>query len=134
MVSKIPSVGGKVVVGQIHGNGTTVYTFLELAYQSGNIIAEITTDPVTDAKANMTLATGIGLGTKFDYSIVTTKAPDLTIAINGQTQYHQPVPAAWLTPTVYFKAGSYPQANQAGTGATDGSQVSFYALSLSHGP
>jgi Alginate lyase len=135
MVSKIPSVGGKVVVGQIHGDGTTVYTFLEIAYQSGTVIAEVTTNPTTDAKAPAaTLATGIGLGTKFEYSIVTTKAPDLTISINGQTMYHQPVDPSWLTPTMYFKAGSYPQANQAGTGATDGAQVSFYALSASHGP
>ncbi len=134
-VSKIPSAGGKVVVGQIHGNGTTVYTFLELAYQSGTLIAEVTTNPTTDAKApNTTLATGIGLGTKFEYSIVTTKAPDLTIAINGQTMYHQPVDPSWLTPTMYFKAGSYPQANQVGTGPTDGSQVSFYAISTTHAP
>jgi hypothetical protein len=135
MVSQVPSVGGKVVVGQIHGDGTTVYTFLELAYQSGTIIAEVTTNPTTDTKATpATLATGVALGTKFEYSIVTTKAPDLTIAINGQTQYHQPVDPSWLTPTMYFKAGSYPQANQAGTGATDGSQVSFYAVSTAHGP
>jgi Alginate lyase len=133
MVTMVPSVGNKVVVGQIHGNGTTVLPFLELAYKAGDLVAEVVMNPNVNVQADTTLATGIGLGTKFEYQIVTTKAPDLTISINGQMRYHQLVDLAWVNATMYFKAGSYPQANQMGT-ATDASQVSFYALSTSHGP
>jgi hypothetical protein len=133
MVTMVPSIGNKVVVGQIHGNGTTVLPFLELAYKAGDLVAEVVMNPNVNVQTDTTLATGIGLGTKFEYQIVTTKAPDLTISINGQTRYHQLVDPAWINATMYFKAGSYPQANQMGT-ASDASQVSFYALSTSHGP
>jgi hypothetical protein len=122
----------KIVVGQIHGTGSTDLPLIELAYKSGQIVAEVIANPNVNTQADTVVASGIGVGTVFDYSIVTTSSSTLTVSVGGKVGYQQAIDASWATQQFYFKAGDYVQANT-GT-STQGGQVSFYALSVSHTP
>jgi hypothetical protein len=122
----------KIVVGQIHGDGPQHVPLIELAYTAGTIVAEVVANPNMDIKANTVLASAIGVGTVFDYSIQTTPGSMLIITVNGKVGYQKAVDASWSTQKFYFKAGSYVQDNT-GT-STQGGQVAFYSLSIAHGP
>jgi hypothetical protein len=122
----------KIVVGQIHGNGPTNLPLIELAYKAGQIVAEVIANPNVNTQADTVLASGIGVGTAFDYSIVTTPASMLIVSVGGKIGYEQPIDASWSTQQFYFKAGDYVQDNVGAS--TQGGQVSFYALSVAHTP
>ena len=130
-VTQLPPPSGKVVVGQIHANGTSDLPLLELAYKgTGVISAEILPTFSSTTQTDTQLASGVALGECFTYTIQTDSSALLQISVNGQTGYKQTVDASWEAATFYFKAGDYVQEN---TGAsTDGAAVSFYSLSVSH--
>jgi hypothetical protein len=69
------------------------------------------------------------LGTKFTYGIELTGAGAITITING-TPTPFTMPTSFTGYGMYFKAGNYDQS--AGTDASVGATVKFYALSLQH--
>lgn len=122
----------KIVVGQIHGTGVTDLPLIELAYKAGQIVAEVIANPNVNTQVDTVVGSGIGVGTVFDYSIQTTPGSMLVVSVNGKVGYSQVVDASWSTQQFYFKAGDYVQDNT-GT-STQGGQVSFYALSIAHGP
>jgi hypothetical protein len=130
-VTQLPPPSGKVVVGQIHAYGASDLPLLELAYKgTGQLEAEILPTLSATTQTDSIVGSGIGLGTCFAYSIVTTSDALLTISINGKTQYSQTVDSSWQAATFYFKAGDYVQENTGSS--TDGAAVSFYALSVAH--
>jgi hypothetical protein len=122
----------KIVVGQIHGTGPTDLPLIELAYKAGQIVAEVIANPNVNTQVDTVVASGIGVSTVFDYSIQTTPSSTLIVSINGKVGYNQAIDTSWSTQQFYFKAGDYVQDNT-GT-STQGGQVSFYALTIAHGP
>jgi hypothetical protein len=130
-VTQLPPPSGKVVVGQIHAYGASDLPLLELAYKgTGQVVAEVLPTLGASTQADTIVGSGIGLGTCFSYSIVTSASATMTISFDGMTQYDQPIDASWQAATFYFKAGDYVQEN---TGAsTEGAATSFYALSVTH--
>ena len=107
-VTQLPPVSGKVVVGQIHAYGASDLPLLELAYkETGQLEAELLPTLSATTQADTVVGSGIGLGTCFAYSIVTTADALMTISINGNAQYSQTVDSSWEAATFYFKAGDY---------------------------
>ncbi len=130
-VTQLPPPSGKVVVGQIHAYGASDLPLLELAYKgTGQVVAEILPLLSSTAQSDTPLASGVGLGDCFSYTITTSASALLTISVNGKNGYSSPVDSSWEAATFYFKAGDYVQENTGSS--TDGAAVSFYSLSVSH--
>ena len=131
VVERVPASTHKVVVGQIHGFQTNA--FIKLRYQydpdahTGSIAALVNEDPDATGSTNFGSVGGIPTGEPFTYSI-TVLDREITIKVNGAvlTSFH--VQRGWLHVPMYFKAGSYDQAN--GTSSTDGGRVTFYTLGV----
>jgi hypothetical protein len=128
-------VGGKLVVGQIHGqddelvrlyweNGT-VY-FVNDRAGSGNSETKFT---LKDAKG---AAPNISLNEKFSYTI-NAKGSSLEVDVYADGKVYESstkINSVWQSDTFYFKAGAYLGANESnGSGA---GQASFYALDFNH--
>jgi hypothetical protein len=133
-VTQVPD---HVCVGQIHigaaldaGLASSTKPLLELYYyQDGSIEVGIENSPTGGQTVHM--LANVALGTKFTYAIVLTGAGAISVAINGQASMFT-MPSAFAGYGEYFKAGDYDQT--AGTDASVGATVKFYALAVSHGP
>ncbi len=133
-VTQVPD---HVCIGQIHigsaldaGLASSTKPLLELYYyQDGSIEVGIENSP-TGGQTQHMLA-NVPLGTKFTYSIVLTGAGAISVAINGQASSFT-MPSGFAGYGEYFKAGDYDQT--AGTDASVGATVKFYALAVVHGP
>jgi hypothetical protein len=133
-VTQVPD---HVCIGQIHigsaldaGVASSTKPLLELYdYADGSIEVGIENSP-TGGQTQHMLAS-VPLGTKLTYSIVLTGAGAISVTINGQTSSFT-MPPAFAGYGEYFKAGDYDQT--AGTDASVGATVKFYALAVSHGP
>lgn len=132
-VVKVPS-SGKIVIGQIHQNGSNE-PLIKLEYQyktsskTGNIVAKLRASPSQDEPTVIQIGTGVKMNEKFDYTIHLDTTGLLSV---DAANYHwsTKLDDTWKTKDLYFKAGVYVQDN---TGyATEGGQVTFTKLSISH--
>ncbi len=133
MVNQVPS-SGKVVIGQIHVNGSNE-PLLKVEYQykeklgTGNIVAKLRQTPGQEDPTVITVATGVPMKKNLNYMIHLTKAGTLSVTaynFNWTTK----VDPQWATKPLYFKAGVYVQDN---TGyATEGGSTTFTKLVIGH--
>ena len=133
-VTQVPD---HVCVGQIHvgtaiqsGLTATTKPLLELYYYSnGNIKLGIEDNP-SGNQTSYDIA-NVSIGTKFSYIIQLTGDGTITLALNGVTNTFA-MPSSFIGYGEYFKAGNYDQS--AGSDASVGATVKFYALQVAHQP
>jgi Alginate lyase len=131
-VTEVPD---HVCVGQIHlgtaiqaGLAASTKPLLELYYYAtGAIQLGIENDPTGGQTSHP--ITNVPLGTPFSYTVQLTGDGTITLGIDGATTTFA-MPASFNGYGQYFKAGDYDQT--AGTDATIGATVKFYALQVSH--
>ncbi|WP_311971910.1 polysaccharide lyase family 7 protein [Pseudomonas baltica] len=133
MVNQVPS-SGKVVIGQIHVNGSNE-PLLKVEYQykeklgNGNIVAKLRQTPGQDDPTVITIATGVPMNKNINYMIHLTKAGTLSVTAYS-FKWSTKVDPQWATKPLYFKAGVYVQDN---TGyATEGGSTTFTKLVIGH--
>lgn len=133
-VNQVPSTG-KIVIGQIHCNGSTE-PMLKLEYQwkdasrLGNVVAKFRATPDSEP-AVITVAEKVPMNQRFTYTIHLTPTGSLTVNAAG-FQWGTKVATSWASQDLYFKAGVYTQDN---TGyATEGGAATFYKLAIEHTP
>lgn len=133
-VNQVPSTG-KIVIGQIHCNGSTE-PMLKLEYQwmdakrMGNIVAKYRATP-TSEPAVIIVAQKVPMNQRFTYTIHLTPTGSLTVNA-ASFQWGAKVDKSWASAALYFKAGVYTQDN---TGyATEGGAATFYKLAIEHNP
>ena len=129
-VTEVPD---HVCVGQIHvgtaiqsGLTATTKPLLEL---NGDIKLGIEDSP-TGSQTSHDIAS-VPVGTKFSYTIQLTGDGTITLVLNGVTSTFA-MPSSFVGYGEYFKAGDYDQT--AGSDASIGATVKFYALQVSHQP
>ena len=111
------------------GLAASTKPLLELFYYaSGDLALGLESGPAGTEGTPHPLTT-VPLGTKFSYVIELTGSGAITITING-TAYPFTMPASFNGYGMYFKAGDYDQT--AGSSATVGATVKFYALAVQH--
>jgi hypothetical protein len=131
-VTEVPD---HVCVGQIHlgtaiqaGLAASTKPLLELYYYAtGDIQLGIENYPTGGQTSHA--VTNVPLGTPFSYTVQLTGDGTITLGIDGATTTFA-MPASFAGYGQYFKAGDYDQT--AGTDATIGATVKFYALQVSH--
>jgi len=133
MVNQVPS-SGKVVIGQIHVNGSNE-PLLKVEYQykeklgTGNIVVKLRQTPDQDDPAVITVGTGVPMKKNFNYMIHLTKSGTLSVTASN-FNWTTKVGSGWATKPLYFKAGVYVQDN---TGyATEGGSTTFTKLVIGH--
>jgi hypothetical protein len=132
---EVPQVPDHVCVGQIHlgtaiaaGLAASTKPLLELFYYaSGEIELAIENGPT--GGQTLHAITTVPLGTKFSYTLQLTGAGTIALDIDGATSTFT-MPSSFTGYGMYFKAGDYDQT--AGTDATIGATVKFYALQVDH--
>ncbi len=138
-INQYPSNSKNIIIGQIHGAGTTYssYPFVLLNIVNGTLKANIKGELSGNANTQKaTLLTNVALNKKITYSIVcdgtnihfTASCPGAT-GIGSWTGY---IPAPWVGITAKFSAGDYVQ--DTGASSTDGGKVTFYQLNIAHNP
>jgi hypothetical protein len=133
-VTQVPD---HVCIGQIHigtaiqaGLATSTKPLLELFYYAdGDIQLAIENSPAGDQTAHA--ITNVPLATRFSYAIELTGDGTITLTINGAASTFT-MPSTFNGYGEYFKAGDYDQT--AGTDASVGATVKFYALQVTHTP
>ncbi len=132
---KVTQVPDHVCVGQIHlgmaiqaGLAASTKPLLELYYYASGAIELAIEDAPTGGQTAHAIA-NVPLGTTFHYVIQLTGTGSMTLVINGATSIFT-MPSSFNGYGMYFKAGDYDQT--AGTDATVGATVKFYALQVSH--
>jgi hypothetical protein len=128
-------VGGKLVVGQIHGQNDEL---VRLYWENGTVYFVNDRAGASNSETKFTLKDSIGatpeisLNEKFSYTI-NAKGSTLEVAVHADGKVYQSstkINSVWQSDTLYFKAGAYLGANESnGSGA---GQASFYALDVSH--
>lgn len=133
MVNQVPSTG-KVVIGQIHVNGSTE-PLIKVEYQykektkTGNIVAKVRMSPGQADPDVIIVASGVPLNKNFNYVIQLSKTGVLNVTAYN-TSWTTTIDSAWSTKPMYFKAGVYTQDN---TGyATEGGATTFSKLAIVH--
>jgi len=133
MVTKVPS-SGKVVIGQIHVNGSNE-PLLKVEYQykektkTGNIVAKLRPSPGQEDPDVITIATGVPMNKNMNYVIHLTKTGVLSVTA-ANVVWTINIDSDWKTKPMYFKAGVYVQDN---TGyATEGGSTTFSKLQIVH--
>ncbi len=130
---KATTIPDHVAVGQIHlGTGTPASTkpLLELFYfANGDIDMLIESSPSGSGTRNP--AGNVPVGTQWSY-VIGLSGHTISLVLNGGTAQTWTMSTSYDQENMYFKAGDYDQS--AGTSATVGAKVQFYALSVFHGP
>ena len=131
-VNQVPS-NGKIVIGQIHAYQSNE-PLLKVEYQykeklkTGNIVAKLRRSPDAEIEV-ITVAQGVPLNVRFDYTIALTSAGDLSVNA-FEFDWKTRLDPQWSTKLLYFKAGVYTQDN---TGyASEGGAATFYMLNIKH--
>lgn len=131
-VNQVPS-NGKIVIGQIHAYQSNE-PLLKVEYQykeklqTGNIVAKLRRSPDAEIEV-ITVAQGVPLNARFDYTIALTSNGELSVNAYD-FDWKVRLDAQWSTKLLYFKAGVYTQDN---TGyASEGGAATFYLLRISH--
>lgn len=134
-VGQVPS-SGKLVIGQIHVQNSNE-PLLKVEYQykektaTGNIVAKVRFSPDQAESTVVTVASGVKLNARFNYTIHLSKTGVLDVSAAGFT-YTSKIGQQWAAAPLYYKAGAYVQDN---TGyASEGGMVTFYALAIAHKP
>lgn len=131
-VNQVPSTG-KIVIGQIHCNGSTE-PMLKVEYQwmdakrLGNIVAKYRATP-TSEPAVIIVAQKVPMNQRFTYTIHLTPSGNLTVNA-ANFQWGAKVDKSWSSASLYFKAGVYTQDNSGY--ATEGGAATFYKLAIEH--
>ena len=131
-VTQVPD---HVCVGQMHvgsaieaGLAVSTKPLAELYYYaSGSIALGIEDDPSGGQTSHP--LTSVPLGTPFSYVLQLTGDGTISLTVDGTTSTFA-MPSTFAGYGEYFKAGDYDQT--AGTDATVGATVKFYALRASH--
>ena len=123
-----------VAVGQIHlGTGTPASTkpLLELFYFStGAITLGIEQTPAGGNEVQHPVG-NVPLGTKWSY-VIGLSGSTISLVIDTGPPQTFAMSSTFDQEGMYFKAGDYDQS--AGSSATVGARVQFYALKIFHGP
>ncbi|MBQ0821674.1 polysaccharide lyase family 7 protein [Microvirga sp. HBU67558] len=128
-------VGGKIVVGQIHGQDDEL---VRLYWENGKLYFanDQAGSSNTETKFFFVNASGqqpsVSLDERFSYTI-NAKGDDLEVTVFADGQVYKSVSkinSVWQSDTFYFKAGAYLGANE--TNGSGYGQTSFYALSFNH--
>jgi hypothetical protein len=133
-VTQVPSSDPDIDVGQIHGGGSLKsIPFVMLHWRDGNIVVIVKQVMHGSTSQSVTLLTGVPLGARFSY--VMTDAGNgtltLTASYNGQAnQATVQVATPFMGTDERFQVGDYQQAT-AGSSASDGGRVTFYAIHVS---
>jgi len=133
-VSQVPSVGGDIIVGQIHGSDDiSSVPFVMLRYSAGQLRVVVKKSQSGASSDKFPLLSRIPLGGWFEYSISDNGDGTLTVtASHGPDSQHVtvPIPPAFRGATVRFQAGNYQQGVSDPSGCTglDGAMVTFAAL------
>src|SRR5262245_17533036 len=131
---KVTQVPDHVAVGQIHlGTGTPASTkpLLELFYYAtGAIVMAIEQTPAGGNEVKYPVG-NVPLGTKWSY-VIGLSGDTISLAIDGGAKKTWTMSSTFNQENMYFKAGDYDQS--AGSSATVGAKVQFYALTIFHGP
>jgi Ca2+-binding RTX toxin-like protein len=129
-VDQVPTLfggaGGKIVIGQIHGQDDELVYFKN--DQAGSSNSELRFD-LTNASGQKA---DISIDEKFSYSI-NAKGDylDVNVYADGQTYTsHTKINDVWDNDSFYFKAGAYLGVNESQGSGTG--QTSFYSLSFNH--
>jgi hypothetical protein len=128
-------VGGKLVVGQIHGQDDEL---VRLYWENGTVhfVNDQAGPGNSETKFTLTDSTGatpdVSLNEKFSYTI-NAKGSALEVDVYADGKVYESstkINPVWQSDTFYFKAGAYLGANESnGSGA---GQASFYALDVNH--
>jgi hypothetical protein len=128
-------VGGKLVVGQIHGQDDEL---VRLYWENGTVYFVNDQAGASNSETKFTLkdSTGatpeISLDEKFSYTI-NAKGSTLEVDVHADGKVYESstaINSVWQSDSFYFKAGAYLGANESnGSGA---GQASFYALDVKH--
>ena len=142
-VNSIPTLlngaGGKVIVGQIHGNSGEL---IRLYYDNGSIYFKDHLSSGHQDTFQLTDAAGkhpaLGLDQKFSY-VIDAHGSTLNVKVYIGSDVYSSVTAidpSWQSETLYFKAGVYDGdtslANVDIAQATGAGKVTFYGLDMSH--
>ncbi len=146
VVEQLPMVSRKIVIGQIHGDGTySAAPFVLLEIRGENLEVSVESKPKLqgskgpsdgEVTTDHPLLTGVALGQAFTYSITTTSdAMTISTGFGSAAQpYGAPVsvsvavPSDWKGDEVRFSAGDYQQDDASST--TGGGRVAFYSLAM----
>lgn len=137
-VTQVPTEVPEVIVGQIHGAADiSAVPFVMVFYGDGAVRAVVKQERSGNAHTDISLLTGVPLGTPFAYTI--TDNGDGSLAFTARSAGRtatgsQPVPAAFAGASVRFQAGAYQQAPSSATAAPDdGARVTFSAITAGEG-
>jgi hypothetical protein len=127
---KITQVPSHVCVGQIHlgENSGSTKPLLELYYyNNGAISLGIENSPTGGQTAHA--ITTVAPGKQWSY-VISLSGNTIKLSVNGTT-HRFTMPSSFNGYPMYFKAGDYDQS--AGSSASVGAKVQFYALAVHHG-
>jgi hypothetical protein len=128
-------VGGKLVVGQIHGQDDEL---VRLYWENGTVYFVNDRAGSGNAETKFTLKDGAGatpnvsLNEKFSYTI-NAKGSTLEVDVYADGKVYESttkINSVWQSDALYFKAGAYLGANE--TNGSGAGQTSFYALDVRH--
>jgi hypothetical protein len=132
-VSQVPSAGGDIIIGQIHGaDDISSVPFVMLRYSEGELRVVVKKKQSGSDSEKYPLLSQLPLGTWFDYSITDNGDGNLTFAAArfGDTrQVTVSIPEPFRGATVRFQAGDYQQGDpEPASCANDGGLVTFAGL------
>jgi hypothetical protein len=132
-VSQVPSGGGDIIIGQIHGaEDISSVPFVMLRYSEGELRVVVKDKQSGSSSAKYPLLTQLPLGTWFDYSLTDNGDGTLTFAaarIGDSRQVRIPIPEPFRGATVRFQAGDYQQGEpEPARCEGDGGLVTFATL------
>jgi hypothetical protein len=128
---RLPSDGGGIIVGQIHGAGEfSSVPYVMLRVQDNKLRVVVKQVGKGKKLINYPLLDNVGLNSPLDYTVTDLGNGSMTFSATyaGQTrQTTAPVPAKFVGRTVRFQAGDYQQAEDS-SGPQDGARVLFHRL------
>lgn len=136
-VTQLPRERPDVIVGQIHGSDAlSSVPFVLLYDDDGSVYAVVKQKRSGPDGDRVPLLTGVGLGTRFDFTISDDGhgSLDFTATAGGRTATGTAaVPPTFIGAPVRFQAGAYQQADSTGAsgGPDDGARVTFHGLTVS---
>jgi hypothetical protein len=131
-IQKLPS-ANDIMIGQIHGGGSSSsIPLVMLHYRGGSIVVVTRKSPTVAGSTTATVLTGVPLDAAFSYTIEQSGSKFLISATFGSKTGHAtvPVPSSFKGMDVRFQAGDYQQTD-ANQSSTDGGRLTVTALSAS---
>jgi hypothetical protein len=119
----------EVTIGQIHAEDAP-FVLLEYSATSSEIRVAMYAKTDSSSPAVTNLVPNFDGGSPISYSLGWHKST-VSIVVNGMS-FDLPTGSSWNDVPVYFKAGAYSAAPSHGNPAGDATQVSFYALAITH--